>query len=281
LEPRHSAAILRARMTSRPGSLLAAVAVVCLAGCSVELHHDLAEQDANDIYVLLQENGISAVKLKQDGGNEPTYMITVPKQDAATASRLLKEYSLPRPKISGLRIFAEKKGMIPTQTEERAMLLEAMGGEISMALNRIDGVLDARAIVVTPEVTDLTLPENKPPNTASVLVRYRAVAEGNEPPLTEEQIRKFVATSLPDMKPENVTVLLSHALPPRAASADTHLKDVLGMRMTAASVTTFRLTAMIAGLLVLAMAGLTTYQFFRGSHRANGRILKPRPKTES
>jgi type III secretion protein J len=252
-----------------------------VAGCSVELHHDLAEQDANDIYVLLQENGIGAVKVRDEGGSQPTYVITVPKRDAAASSRLLKEYSLPRPKISGLRIFAEKKGMIPTQTEERAMLLEAMGGEIAMALNRIDGVLDARAIVVTPEVSDLALPENRPPNTASVLVRYRATADG-KPPLTEEQIRRFVATSLPDMKPENVTVLLSHALPPASArSPDAQLRDVLGMRMTAASATTFRLMAMVAALLLLAMAALTAYQFVRGSSGGLARLSKPRTNTES
>ena len=269
-------------MSSRHLQLLGAIALVSISGCSVELHHALSEQDANDIYVLLQENGINAVKVKEEGGNEPTYMVTVPKQDAATASRLLKEYSLPRPKISGLKIFSEKKGMIPTQTEERAMFLEAIGGEVSMALNRIDGVLDARTIVMTSEVTDLMQPENKPPNTASVLVRYRPIGEGNKPPLTDEQIRKFVATSLPDMRPENVTVVLSQALPPQAASStDSQLKDVLGMRMTASSASTFRLFVAVAGLLILAMAGLTTYQFLSGSSGWTAKAFKPRPKTQS
>jgi type III secretion protein J len=269
-------------MTSRRQQLLGALAFVFVSGCSVELHHSLTEQDANDMYVLLQENGINAVKRKEEGANEPTFMVTVPKQDAASASRLLKEYSLPRPKISGLRIFAEKKGMIPTQTEERAMFLEAMGGEVSMALNRIDGVLDARTIVMTSEVNDLTQAENKPPNTASVLVRYRPIGKDNTPPLSEEQIRKFVATSLPDMKPENVTVVLSKALPTRAeASADNQLKDVLGMRMTAASASTFRVFVAVAGLLILAMAGLTTYQFLSGSNPGMGKVFKARPKAES
>jgi type III secretion protein J len=282
LEGRGWAAILRGRMSSRHFQLLGAVAFLSVSGCSVELYHSLTEQDANDIYVLLQENGINAVKVKEEEGNEPTYMVTVAKQDAATASRLLKEYSLPRPKISGLKIFADKKGMIPTPTEERAMFLEAIGGEVSMALNRIDGVLDARTIVMTPEVTDLTQPENKPPNTASVLVRYRPVGEGNRPPLTDEQIRKFVSTSLPDMRPENVTVVLTHALPAHSVtSPDSQLKDVLGMRMTATSASTFRLIVVVAGLLILAMAGLTTYQFLSGSNSGAGRTFRRRPKTES
>ena len=267
--------MLGALMTSR--RVVLAAALVTLSGCSVELHHNLTEQDANDIYVLLQENGISATKVTEEGGNEPTYMIAVPKQDAAAASRLLKEYSLPRPKISGLRIFADKKGMIPTQTEERAMFLEAMGGEVSLALNKIDGVLDARTIVMMPETSDLIAPENKAPNTASVLVRYRPLGEGRTP-LTDEQIRRFVSTSLPDVKPENVTVILSQALPPQAqAGSDTQLKDVLGMRMTASSASTFRLLAGAGGLLILAMAALTTFQFLRGSG-TSVRAAKPRPK---
>lgn len=270
-------------MNWRLSWLLAGAAFLALSACSIELHHSLTEQDANDIYVLLQENGINAIKSREEGGNESSYMIAVPKQDAASASRLLKEYALPRPKISGLKIFAEKKGLIPTQTEERAMLLEAMGGEVSMALNKIDGVLDVRTIVVTPDVSDLALPENRPPNTASVLVRYRGIAGANAPPLSEEQIRKFVASSLPDMKPENVAVVLSRALPPRASasSEDGQLKDVLGMRMTAASAGTFRLFATSAALLVLAMAGLTAFQFLRGSPGGSARIFKPGPKTEA
>ena len=43
----------------------------------------------------------------------------------------------------GLAIFKKTKGMIPTQTEERAMFIEALGGEVSNALNRIPGVLEA------------------------------------------------------------------------------------------------------------------------------------------
>ena len=37
---------------------LAAVLAVA-AGCSIELQHNLSEQDANDIYVLLNENGMN------------------------------------------------------------------------------------------------------------------------------------------------------------------------------------------------------------------------------
>jgi type III secretion protein J len=242
-----------------------ATAALALTGCSVELHHNLAEKDANDIYVLLQENGINASKTKDDTGNEVAFTISVPKQDAPSAYRLLNEYALPRPKVAGLKIFADKKGMIPTQTEERAMFLEAMGGEVSMALHKIDGVLEARTIVMLPEVNDLTKPENKPKNTAAVLVKYRPMNAEGHAPMDEEMIRRFVSSALPDMRPENVSVLLSRALPPAAiATPSGQLKSVFGLPMPASSASTVRVILLAGGLLILALAGYIIFSFMRG-----------------
>lgn len=278
--------ILPTLMTFRHLSVCAAVCALLLTGCSVELYHGLTEKDANEIYVLLQENGISPTKLREEGGNEITYMINVPRQDAATAARLLSQNSLPRPLTPGLSAFRDSKGMIPTQTEERAMFLEAMGGEVERALNKIDGVLEARAIVMVPEQNDLTQPENKPKNTASVLVKYRPIGGGVEgdlegrPPLTEEQIKRFVSTSLPEMTPDNVTVILSQALPPQSLRAgDSQLKDVLGFRMTAASATTFKITAAVGMLLFLSVLGFAILQLTRAG-QASSRPARGRGRPE-
>ncbi|MBX5483688.1 MAG: type III secretion protein [Myxococcaceae bacterium] len=257
--------------------VVAGVLALFVSGCSVELHHGLTEEDANDIYVLLQENGINATKILDNSGNEPTFTITVSKQDASAAARLLKEYSLPRPKIVGLESFRMNAGMIPTETEERAKFLEAMQGEVTKALNKIDGVLEAKAIVMIPEQNDLTQPEAKPVNTASVLVKYRPI--GERPPLTEKEIKAFVAKSLPDMKEENVAVILSQALPPQAvASPESQLKDVLGFRMTAASANTFRIVVVVAVLLFLTVSAFAVMQTLRsGSPQATS--SRPRRRT--
>ncbi len=251
-------------------SLALAVALTALSACSVELHHGLTEQDANDIYVLLSEYGISSTKLREEGGNTPTYLISVPKADAAQASRLLKEFSLPRPSQAGLSIFAKSKGMIPTQTEERAMFLEALGGEVSMALNKIDGVLEARAIVNIPESNDLTA-EKRPEPSASVLIKYRPVGEGKIP-LGEDDIKEFVARAVPEMTRDRVKVLLTQALPPSGnATPESQLKDVFGMRMTASSASTFRTIVGVGALAILGMAGFLIWQFMRGSTTTTSR----------
>ncbi|MFZ5469605.1 MAG: type III secretion protein [Myxococcota bacterium] len=252
-------------MTSRAGRFLVGWLVTAtLVGCTVELQHDLEEDDANDIYVLLQKNGIEAKKLKDEGGNEPRYVISVAKGDVATAAQLLREYSLPRPKAEGLGIFRKSKGMIPTQTEERAMYIEALGGEVSNALNRVPGVLEARTIVVMPEVNDLTQPDKKPEPSASVFVKYRPVADGKAP-LSDEDIKAFVATAVPEMKAANVTVLKTLAMPPEAeGSPEQRMVTVFSLRMAKGSADQFKLMVLGAGLFVLAMVAVAGWSLTRG-----------------
>lgn len=242
-----------------------------LTGCSVELQHDLTEDDANDIYVLLQRNGIEAKKLKEEGGNEPRYVISVGKQDVADAATLLREYSLPRPKADGLGVFKKMKGMIPTQTEERAMFIEALGGEVSNSLNRMPGVLEARTIVMIPEVNDLTQPDKKPLPSASVFIKFRPSADGKSP-LSEIDVREFVAAAVPEMKRESVKVLMTPALAPESeTNPDNRMQTVAGLRMTKASAEQFKVFAGVGGLLVVAMGGLMVWGFMRGGGSSSSR----------
>jgi type III secretion protein J len=255
-------------MLSRFGRVLLATALLALAACSEELQHGLDEQDANDILVLLRENGIKASKRQDASGNEPKYVIIVAQQDYGQAAKLLREHSLPRSRSDGFSAFRKGKGMIPTQTEERAMMLEAYSGEVSMALQKIDGVLEARTIINMPEQNDLSQPDKRPMPSASVLVKYRSPIDGR-PPLSDAQIRQFVATSIPEMKPEAVTVILSQSMGPAAdVNADSQLKEVLIFRMTAASARDFKIAVGIAGLLILALAAFTAWTFLRGGQPA-------------
>ncbi|MCP3141425.1 type III secretion protein [Pyxidicoccus xibeiensis] len=266
-------------MNRRPHAFVAPLlALVLMTGCHIELQHELSEADANEIYVLLSKNGITAKKEKEEGGNEVRFMITVPKADAAQAAELLKLNSLPRPVEKGLSHFA-KGSMVPTATEERAMLLKALAGEVSNALNQIDGVLEARAIVMIPENNDLTQPENKPMPSASVFIKYRLL-DGGKSPITPEAVKQFASTAVPELKPDAVTVLMTQALPPAAETdSESRLQDVLGLRMTAASASQFKVMFAGAFALVLAMMGLTAWTFMRsGSSAPASRAGNGRPR---
>lgn len=249
--------------------------VVLLSACSMEVQHDLNEDDANDIYVLLQKKGIDATKHKEGEGKDARYVITVPKADVSTAAQLLREHSLPRPKSDGLAIFKMTKGMIPTQTEERAMFIEALAGEVSNALNRIPGVLEAKTIVMIPEVNDLTQPEKKPLPSASVLIKYMA-GEGGKTPVSIEDVQSFVANAVPELRKENVKVLMTEAKFVTEVSEEPRLQRILGVNIDKASAGTFKSIIGIFALLFIAMAGLTAFMVVRKPSAKPA----PRPKTQ-
>jgi len=258
-----------------------AVAAVFLGACSVNLQHDLNEDDANDIYVLLQKKGIAAEKVKEGEGKDARYVISVPKADVATAAQLLREHSLPRPKADGLAIFKQTKGMIPTQTEERAMFIEALAGEVSNALNRIPGVLEARTIVMIPETNDLAQPDKKPLPSASVLVKYMP---GEDPklndgkPILESEVQAFVANAVPELKKENVQVIMKEAkFVSEQLNPDDQWKTILGVKVHAASAGTFKAIIGSFALLFLLMAGAVAFLVIR---KPGGSKAPPRARTQ-
>jgi type III secretion protein J len=232
-----------------------------LTACSVNLQHDLSEDDANDIYVLLQKSHIDATKLKEGEGKDAKYVISVPKADVATAAEKLRQHSLPRPRSDGLAIFKMTKGMIPTQTEERAMFIEAIGGEVSNALNRIPGVLEARTIVMIPEINDLTQPDKKPLPSASVFIKF--MPDNGKAPVSIEDVQAFVANAVPELKKENVKVLMTEAKAVVDDSTDSSYQRILGVNVDRASAGTFKTIIGVFALLFIVMAGLTAFMVVR------------------
>ncbi len=259
------------------------LALFALSACTVNLQHDLNEDDANDIYVLLIKKGIDATKIKEGEGKEARYVIAVPKADVADAARLLREHSLPRTRADGLAIFKMTKGMIPTATEERAMFIEALGGEVSNALNRVPGILEARCIVMIPEVNDLTQPEKKPMPTASVLLKYTNI--DGKPPIGETDVREFVARAVPELKPEAVKVLMTEAkFLTEDNSEEVRTQSLLGMKVDKASAGTLKTLVGSLAVLILLMAAALVFLVLRKPAASNGssksRIMKAQPPPE-
>jgi type III secretion protein J len=267
-------------MNSRPYARAVLLLALTLAtGCTIDLQHGLTEQDANEIYVLLSKNGINATKVKEGEGKDMVFSIQVPKADAAQSAELLRANSLPRPMEKGFNHFA-KGSMVPTAAEERAMMLKALGGEVSNALNKIDGVLEANVIINIPESNDLTQPENKPMPSAAVLIRYRPTLEGKAP-ITEDAVRKWSAAAIQELKPDQVQVLLTPALPPSAeTNPESQFQDVFGLRMTAASAGQFRVLVGVVSFFVLAMIGLSAWVLMRGGSGGGAKTARPRPRPE-
>ena len=223
------------------------------AGCASEIEHELNESEANDIIVLLYENGIGATKEKEEGGREVTWKISVARQDSGRAVRILKENELPRPKTTGFEIF-NQGGLIPTATEERAKLLQSISGELSRTLRSIDGVLLARVHINIPEQNDLADLKEKPLPTASVLIKYRNLSPpdrpASAPPVSKREVQDLVSRAVQDLKPEAVTVIELPGSLPGASMVETDFVDVVGIRMSRDSKLEFQL---LIGLLVMSL----------------------------
>jgi type III secretion protein J len=182
--------------------------IVVLSACVThELQTGLSEQDAQEIVVLLNENGIDASATKSVGekkGEEKwSVVIRGGDQNLAHAWRVLQDNGLPRQKDKGLEDVFANAGMIPTATEERARLLLGTSGEISRTLKSVDGVVDAHVLVVMPDSSPLLDKSERMPPTASVLIKYR----GDAPPLTDEDVKKLVGRAVEGLQAENVAVV--------------------------------------------------------------------------
>ena len=131
-----------------------------LSGCVThELQSDLTEPDAQEIVVLLKDNGIDAFAARSAGEKkgEEKWSVSIRggDQNLARSWRVLQENGLPRQKDKGLEDVFANPGMIPTATEEKARLLVGISGEISRTLKSISGIVDARVLVVLPENSPL------------------------------------------------------------------------------------------------------------------------------
>lgn len=184
-----------------------------LVGClKHELSSGLTEREAQEMIVLLKENGLdSSRELVAKDREEPSWTIYVKggDQNLVLAWRVLQENGLPRQRVKGLEEVFSKEGMIPTATEERARYLVGLSGEISETLRAISGVVDARVNLVLPENSPLLERANWAPASASVLIKYRY----EKPPLHEDSIKSLVARGVQGLQPEQITVVMQRVTP--------------------------------------------------------------------
>jgi type III secretion protein J len=193
------------------------LATVLLAGCgSEEILHGLAEPQANEILVALDEGGISAEKRREDG-DAAGWTVTVARGDASRAQRLLSERELPRPRAGGFGEVFGKGSMVPTPTEEHALYLHALAGELSRSVEAIDGVVEARVHLGLPQADPLR-PGERPPPRAAVLVKCRPASCDGVRAL-EGGIRSIVAGAADGLVPGAVSVVIAPAAETRATPA--------------------------------------------------------------
>lgn len=192
--------------------LAIALLLVVLVACNrIELYQNLTEEDANEILVLLSENGIKAAKKRVVVQNEVSYTLELKDADLVRARSLLLQHNLPRRKELGLSGVYKEKGLIPTPDEQKARYMLALKGEIVNSLERIPQIVDADVVLNVPTKDEFAGAEKQKllRPTASVIVRIKPEASGLEA-ITEPKIQQFVANAVEGLNPRDVAVVISY-----------------------------------------------------------------------
>ena len=193
------------------GAVLLLVALstsAALGGCTTGVLHGLDEPSANEALAALERAGIGAEKVAEENGQTPAFALRVPRGDATRALDVLRVRGLPRERRHGFAEVYGQPSLIPTASEERARYLEATAGEIERTLETAEGIVGARVHLVMEEPDPLAL-DGKPRTGARAAVLVKA-AEGRAP-LTEAEIQRLVAGSVPGLDPHAVAVVTTAA----------------------------------------------------------------------
>lgn len=202
-----------------------------LMGCTRELHHDLSEQDANEILVLLDANGVQADKVREPS-REGRWMVEVTSEQRSESLRLLQAAGLPRRDAGDADPLAERSSLIPMAGEERLRMTASTTRRLESSLMAVDGVVDARVHLVLPDAPRLVRRTDAQPR-ASVLVKIRPTHRGV---LDEERVRTLVSGGVEGLSPQDVrAVIVEEALPTVQAADALPWSDIGPFRVATAS----------------------------------------------
>jgi type III secretion system YscJ/HrcJ family lipoprotein len=190
--------------------LTSLLVAVLLAGCAQEtIAHKQTELNANEIVLLLERTGIEAQKIKDEESRELAFNVTVAADLKLQSLSILKEYNLPKePKVDSAKL-AEDTGLIPTVEQERSKREVGIMGDLTNAFRAIPNIVDAQVQVTLPQDNPLRDINEEPPRPkASVILLYRVNGNGGQPPISVEDVQKFVQARLPKIKSTEVHALL-------------------------------------------------------------------------
>lgn len=245
--------------------LLFALCWIC-TGCQTNttIANNIPDRDANEIVVLLHSRGIQAekhpapVSAVGGGGTAELYWdIAVPSQQITEALSILNQMGLPRVKGTSLLDLFGSQGLVPSDLQDRIRYQEGLSSQLASTIRKMDGIIDANVQITFPrdEETTKTL-------TASVYLKHRGILD-NPNSLTITKVKRLVASAVPGLTPENVSVVSDRA--PYSDIAfeplQQHMKEgeylsVWGIAVAKESLSRFRLVfyAFILILFILASA---------------------------
>jgi flagellar M-ring protein FliF len=164
------------------------------------LYSNLDLKEAGSITAALDQAGVK-YEVKGDGSS-----ILVPRDEVASTRLMLSGKGLPTSGSVGYEIFDESNALGQTDFVQQLNQQRALEGELARTIRSLEGVTSVRVHLVLPKRA-LFEEEAEPPS-ASVTIGVG----GREP--SREQVRaiqNLVASAVPNLKPDRVTIVDQHA----------------------------------------------------------------------
>ena len=159
------------------------------------LYSGLDRDDVAAIGAALREAGVAF-----DVNAESTVVLVSPSQ-ASTARMILAEKGLPRGGAVGNELFDKLGSLGLTSFMQDVTRLRALEGELARTIQMMRPVKAARVHIVLAD--EGSFRRERQPSSASVVIR----TDGGDDRATGEAIRHLVASAVPGMKIDDVTVL--------------------------------------------------------------------------
>lgn len=170
----------------------------------------LPAREANEIVVLLVSKGVAAQKFPQaasstGGGGEQLWDISVPASQITESLAILNQAGLPRMRGTSLLDLFAKQGLVPSELQEKIRYQEGLSEQMASTIRKMDGIVDASV-----QISFSTEGEDHEPLTASVYIKHRGVLD-NPNSIMVSKIKRLVASAVPGLEPENVSVISDRA----------------------------------------------------------------------
>ncbi len=191
--------------------LFAALLFLCV-GCQTQttIVNNIPEREANEIIVLLASKGIDAEKaaaaVAAGATGEQKWNVSVPPNQITDALGILNQAGLPRIKGTSLLDLFGAQGLVPSELQDRIRYQEGLSEQLATTVRKMDGIIDANVQITFPHDG-----EEGQQLTASVYVKHRGILD-NPNSLTITKIKRLIASAIPGLTLENVSVVTDRAL---------------------------------------------------------------------
>jgi type III secretion protein J len=132
--------------------------------------------------------------------------ISVPPHQITGALAILNQAGLPRVKGTSLLSLFGTQGLVPSDMQDKIRYQEGLSEQLATTIRKMDGIIDANVQITFPAEEDLGLPL-----TASVYVKHRGILD-NPNSLAVTKIKRLIASAVPGLMIENVSVVTDRAL---------------------------------------------------------------------